>query len=80
MNLRVKAISREKGLTMEQLADKLEITPNTLTRNVNGNPTMETLEKIANALGVTIPELFEQSATDVINCPHCGGKIKVSKG
>jgi hypothetical protein len=40
---------------------------------------METLEKIASVLGVPVTELFEQPATDIINCPYCGGKIKVSK-
>ncbi len=58
MNLRVKEICKDKGLTMEQLANSLNITPNTLTRNVNGNPTIETLEKIANALNVEFWELF----------------------
>lgn len=64
MNLRVKEICREKGITMEKLAGMLEITPNTLTRNINGNPTIETLEKIANALDVPFTELFEQSPKD----------------
>lgn len=31
-----------------------------LSRAINGNPTLETLEKIANALGVPISELFEK--------------------
>ena len=79
MNFRVKEICKSKGLLMEELANKLGVTPNTLTRNINGNPTIETLEKIADTLGVPVSELFEQPATDVINCPHCGSKIKVSK-
>lgn len=58
MDLRVKEICKEKGITMEQLAINLHITPNTLTRNINGNPTIETLEKIANALKVEFWELF----------------------
>ena len=58
MDLRVKEICKEKGITMEQLAINLHITPNTLTRNINGNPTIETLEKIANALKVEFWKLF----------------------
>ena len=59
MKLRVKEICKSKGITMERIANELGITPNTLTRNINGNPTIETLGKIADALNVTIIELFE---------------------
>jgi DNA-directed RNA polymerase subunit RPC12/RpoP len=30
-------------------------------------------------LEVPVSELFDQPQNDVINCPHCGGKIKISK-
>jgi transcriptional regulator with XRE-family HTH domain len=79
MNFRVKEVCRERGMLMEELAGKLGITPNTLTRNVNGNPTIETLERIAAALGVPVTELFEQPAVDTITCPNCGTKLKVVK-
>ena len=79
MNFRVKEILKDRGMTMEQFAGLLGITRITLTRNLNGNPTIETLEKIALALEVPISELFEQPATDAISCPYCGGKIKTSK-
>lgn len=50
---------------MQELAEKLGITRDTLTRQSNGNPTLETLQKIAVALDVTVPELFApQSAND----------------
>ena len=64
MNLRVKEICRERGITMEKLASVLDITPNTLTRNINGNPTIETLEKISKALDVSFIDLFEQPEKD----------------
>jgi transcriptional regulator with XRE-family HTH domain len=47
---------------------------------MTGNPTKDTLEKIAAALNVPVTELFEQPKSDTINCPHCGGVIKVGKG
>lgn len=34
-----------------------------LSRAINGNPTLETLEKIASALGVDVPELFTSSSS-----------------
>ena len=64
---------------MEDLATKLGVTRITLTRNINGNPTMETLEKIAAALGVPVTDLFEQPATDVMTCPKCGQKFKMEE-
>ena len=79
MNLRVKEICRAKGITITQLAERLDIKQESLSRAINGNPTKDTLERIAEALNVSIIELFEQPATDIINCPYCGNKIKVSK-
>ena len=80
MNLRVKEICKSKGLLMEDLAGKLGVTPNTLTRNVNGNPTVGTLERIASALNVPITELFDQPETDnTVNCPSCGTQLRVTK-
>jgi DNA-binding Xre family transcriptional regulator len=79
MELRIKEIIKSKGLTMQEFADTLGIARVNLTKTINGNPTKDTLEKIAGALGVPVTDLFERPATDVINCPHCGGKIKMSK-
>lgn len=61
MELRVKEIIKNKGLTMQEFADNLGITRDTLTRNINGNPTVDTLDKIAKALSVDITELFTAS-------------------
>ena len=80
MELRVKELCKEKGLQMQELADKLGITRITLTRNISGNPTISTLENIAAALGVTVPELFAPQPTNTITCPHCGKPIKIEKG
>ena len=80
MELRVKEICKEKGMQMQELADKLGITRITLTRNISGNPTIGTLESIAGALGVSVPELFAPQPMNTITCPHCGKLIKVEKG
>lgn len=85
MELRVKEITKSKGLTMQQLSEKLGVTRDTLTRNVNGNPTIETLSKIATALEVPIWQLFASpeevqlpSNAHSIKCPHCGNEFPVS--
>ena len=60
MNIRVKEICKEQGITIGELADKMQMVREGLSRAINGNPTLETLEKIANALGVPVTELFEK--------------------
>ncbi len=79
MELRVKEICKERGLQMQELADKLGITRITLTRNISGNPTISTLENIAAALGVSVPELFAPQPTDTITCPRCGAVLEVKE-
>ena len=49
-------------MTITQLAERLNIKQESLSRAINGNPTIETLEKIATALGVGITELFEPNS------------------
>ena len=79
MNLRVKEICKEKGITIQELADNMEMKRESLSRAINGNPTLETLDKIATALGVNISELFDQpkNNTTGIACPHCGKNINI---
>ena len=77
MELRVKELCKEKGLQMQELADKLGITRITLTRNISGNPTISTLENIAAALGVSVPELFAPQPTNTITCPKCGAVLEI---
>ncbi|WP_046745004.1 helix-turn-helix domain-containing protein [Kordia zhangzhouensis] len=59
--LRVKEVAKSKNISLEQLANILQINRVTLSRTINGNPTVETLTKIANALDVEISELFSSS-------------------
>lgn len=59
MKLRIKEIVKEKGTTIQNIADSIGINRVSLTNSINGNPTVETLHKIANALNVDITELFE---------------------
>ena len=63
MKLSVKEVCKEKGLTIQDLADKMEMKRESLSRAINGNPTLETLEKIASALEVDITELFGPSSS-----------------
>ncbi|MFR2071843.1 MAG: helix-turn-helix domain-containing protein [Bacteroides nordii] len=79
MDLRIKEVIKEKGMTITELADKMGINRVNLSNMVNGNPTVETLNKIADALEVSVTELFEQSKTRTasLSCPHCGKSINI---
>jgi transcriptional regulator with XRE-family HTH domain len=70
---------KERKLSKTDIAKKMGLSRESLYRILSGNPTLENIHKLANALGVSVSDLFEQPPTDVINCPYCGGKIKVSK-
>ena len=67
MDLRIKEICKEKNLTISTLANRMQIKQESLSRAINGNPTMETLQKIAAALNVEIWELFTASTSGEIN-------------
>nr|DAZ61630.1 MAG TPA: Helix-turn-helix XRE-family like protein [Caudoviricetes sp.] len=75
MELKVKDLIKQKGMTMQQFAEMLGVTRDTLTRNINGNPTLETLIRIANALGVDITELFVKNTSD----SEVNGYVKVKE-
>lgn len=79
MDLRIKEVIKEKGMTITELADKMRINRVNLSNMVNGNPTVETLTKIASALNVPVTELFDAPKEGVIHCPKCGAKLELKK-
>lgn len=54
----VKNLCQERGMTLKELAEKMGIKPESLSRALNGNPQLSTLENIANALGVEVADLL----------------------
>jgi len=79
MGLQIKEVVKAKGLTIQQVADKMGINRVGLSNHINGNPSVEILERIANAIGCDIVELFEHPEKDEaqIVCPHCGKNISI---
>lgn len=76
---RVKEICTERGILLKDLANILGITPTGLSSAINQDyPQLQTLERIAKALGVEVADLFKDDKT--IQCPHCGKKIIIGKG
>lgn len=50
----------EKGISVNEMSEKLGITRQSFYSIVNGNPTMDTLIRIAKILGVNIKQLFKE--------------------
>ena len=55
----VKNICKRQGKQLKDLAADMRIDPASLTRALNGNARMDTVQKIATALGVSMKSLFE---------------------
>ena len=60
MKLRILDICKKAGITQKELAERIGLSAVGLSKAINGNPTKDTLEKIASALNVRITELFEE--------------------
>ncbi len=73
----IKEIIKQKGLTIQELAIKMGLSRIGLSKQINGNPTIETLQKIADALEVTVPELFApQISSDFTALVDNKGELK----
>lgn len=62
LGLRITRIRKEKGISQRQLALKLKFDRVTLSQieSGKGNPTLETLVRIAEGLGKSVEELFQK--------------------
>lgn len=56
--INIDQLLKEKGISKTDLAKKMGMSRENLYRIINGNPTLENLEKIANSLGVNLGKLF----------------------
>ena len=83
--MRIKQAIKESGSSVGELAQKMGVSRQTISRQINGaNITVETVKKIADALGVPVGQLFDQkpqtknSEHNTITCPHCGEKLVIN--
>lgn len=82
MSLRITEHCKRQGITLQELAERIGIARSTLANTLSkGNPTIETLGKIARALEVPISELLDDGNSgdgDIsIKCPKCGNSINL---
>ena len=78
--LRIKELLKEKNMMQKELATAMGVSDVALRQSLKGNPTIGTLQKIADILGVELWELFTASTSKGSNftCPKCGAKLKLS--
>lgn len=76
MALRIKEIAKTKGITMADIAEKIGISPVNLSTSLNGNPTLNRLQEVADVLGVDVPDLFvKENTSDISGFLEYNGKV-----
>lgn len=75
----IKKVITAKGWTTVSLAKAMGVKQPSLSRMINGNPTLDNLKKMADAMGISVSELVSDGDTPAtIICPHCGKPIKIN--
>ena len=81
--MNIKKTIKDNGWTLETLRARMqeiegrEVKQSSMSRIVNSaNPTVETLQRLADAMGISVCLFFEndQHGTSLV-CPHCGKPI-----
>ena len=73
----IKRAIKANGLTVKEVAERMGITPVGLSQHINGNPSVEVLERIATAIGCNVGDFFPPQPTNTITCPHCGAVLEI---
>lgn len=79
----IKEVIKEKGFTLQAVAEQMGITRGAISQMVNGSPTVKTLRTIAGIVGCQVGDFFrdEVSATEPdlpsIKCPYCGHELTI---
>ena len=77
MGLRIKEICKEKELKMSDLANKLGISPVSLSAAINGNPTVAWLQKVADILEVEVSDLIERKEPSITGVVLIGDDVHI---
>ena len=90
MGLNIKKAIKDHNLEVKQVAGRMGISATALSQHLNGkmykgrrvnpNPSLDVLQRIADAIGCDVVELFEPVSEQVVEqnlCPHCGKPIKI---
>jgi len=72
--LRIKELCKKNGITQAELAKKMDISASALAQSIAGNPSLDRIEAIAEALNVSIGELFPDSKSKLTALALYGSK------
>lgn len=79
----IKSVIKAHGYTIERIANEWEskngksITRGALSQSINNNPTIDTLQKIANVIGCKVGDFFADELGSTFICKKCGTKYKI---
>ncbi len=79
----IKSVIKSRGYTIERVANEWEskngkpITKGALSQSINNNPTVDTLQWIANVIGCQVGDFFADELGNIITCPKYGTKFKM---
>lgn len=89
----IKKVIRSHGFTLAQVGAKMKnrdgsmgVSQATVSSYISGNPTLSTLQEIANAIGISVSELVSDESSELqqaggntvnITCPHCKEAFEV---
>ena len=81
MELRLKEILAQRGITLKDFAQMSGISQSNLSNYLNGNisPTLDTLKKIASFLDIDIVDLFREKDDIEFYAKHDGILYPISK-
>lgn len=81
MELRIKEILSQRGITLKEFAGASGISQSNLSNYLNGNisPTLDTLKKIAVCLNVDVVELFKEKEEIELYAKYDGILYPISK-
>lgn len=79
MSIDIDTLLKEKKLSKTDVAKKMGLSRESLYRILSGNPTLDNINKLADAIGVSISELFAScdKKENTIVCPNCGTKLEL---
>lgn len=69
---------KSHGYTVQEVADRMGISRIGLSQHINGNPSVEVLDRIATAIDCQVGDFFESSKDNTIICPNCGATLKLN--
>lgn len=81
IELKIKEYLRESGITQQELARSLGITPSALSKRISGNAiSLEQLGEIADALRTSVFMLIEENGQGrgEVACPKCGYPVSIT--